>query len=342
MTAKTREELWRDLKRTAPEPLYLLYGAEDFLRDRAARAITEAALADSSLREFNETEFSLANSDVQHAIAAAEQLPMMSARRVVRVRDFNRLPEEDEETLTRYLTKPAASTVMIFLADDLDKRRKLSKMLLNVCVAVEFTPLKDAELLSWARTALKEMKASADDGALNHLIATKGASVREIATELEKLSVAALPEGRITFDMVDSLAVGSRELSNFALSDALIAHNRRRALSTLQRLLDDGAEPLMLIGLIASHYHRLSLAKELMSQGAPEREVFRLVPMPFGKREEFLATARRASAESLTCAIRLTAAADLAIKTSQATPRLQLEMLVCELTNEARGNPNAF
>lgn len=334
MTTLTREGLWRALKKGAPEPLYLFYGAEDYLRDRAARAVADAALGDSSLREFNDSAFSLASNDVQHAIAAAEQLPMMAARRVVRVTDFNRLREEDEETLMRYLARPAASTVMIFLTSDLDKRRKLSKTLLDKCVTVEFAPLTDAELVSWARNYLKEIKASADDAALRHLIAHTGASVRAIAVELEKLAVAALPDGRITFDSVDRLAVQSRELSNFALSDDLIAGDRRRALSTLKRLLDDGAEPVMLTGLIASHYRRLTLAKEMMSQGEPEREVFRLVHLPFNKQKEFLATARRASADGLTRAIRRIAAADVAIKTSQATPRLQLEMLVCELTGE--------
>jgi DNA polymerase-3 subunit delta len=121
-------------------------------------------------------------------------------------------------------------------------------------------------------------------------------------------------------------------LSNFELTDHLIARNRRRALQTLQRLLDDGAEPVMLIGLIAGNFHRLALAKELMARGAAKEEVFRLVAMPYSKREEFLATARRAEPHALSRSIERIAAADLAIKTSQATPRLQLELLVCELS----------
>ena len=96
-------------------------------------------------------------------------------------------------------------------------------------------------------------------------------------------------------------------------------------------LLDDGAEPVMLIGLIASNYHRLALAKELMTRGATKEEVFRLVQMPYSKREDFLATARRTDSAYFAQRLRRIAAADLAIKTSQATPRLQLEMLICEL-----------
>ena len=337
MSTLTREELWRNLKGGKVEPLYLLFGPEDYLRDAAARAVTEAALKGAALREFNESSFSLASADVQHAIAAAEQMPMMGGRRVVRVTDFARLREADEEALARYVTRPVETSVVLFIADDLDKRRKLSKRLLEVCASVEFAALNDSELASWARDRLKHLGADADERTLRQIIALTGASVRQLATELEKLSTAALPGGHVTMEMVEALVGRSRELSNFELTDRLIARDRRRALETLSKLLDDGAEPVMLIGLLASSYHRLALAKDLMSRGAAEQEVFRVVNMPFHQRKEFLATARRADSEELARRIRRIAEADLAIKTSlggggDRGSRVQLEMLVCELS----------
>ena len=328
----TREELWRRLKGGKLDSLYLLFGPEDYLRDAAARTLTDAVLKGAALREFNESAFSLATADVQQAIAAAEQLPMMAARRVVRVADFARLRESDEEALARYVARPAETSVVIFVAGELDKRRRLSKTLLEVCTSVEFAALSDAELAAWARDRLKHLGASADERTLRQIIALTGASVRQLANELEKLSTAALPGGHISMESVEALVGRSRELSNFELTDHLIARDRRRALATLLKLLDDGAEPVMLIGLLASSYHRLALAKDLMSRGAPNEEVFRVVPMPLGKRKEFLATARRADARELEGRLRRIAEADLAIKTSHATPRLQLEMLVCELS----------
>ncbi len=337
MSTLTREELWRELKAGKVGPLYLLFGPEGYLRDAAARRVTDAALKDSPLREFNESSYSLTSADVQQAIAAAEQMPMMGGRRVVRVTDFGKLREADEEALVRYVTRPVESSTVVFVSGDLDKRRKLSKTLMDVCVSVEFAELKDAELTTWARDRLKHLGAHADDRTLRQIVGLVGASVRQLATELEKLATAALPEGVITPELVEALVGRSRELSNFELSDHLIARDRRRALETLRKLLDDGAEPVMLIGLLASNFHRLALAKELMTRGAPEQEVFRVVNMPFSQRKEFLATARRADAGELARRIRRIAEADLAIKTSlggggDRGSRLQLEMLVCELS----------
>jgi DNA polymerase-3 subunit delta len=332
MSAITRDELKRALKQKQIEPLYLLFGQEEYLRDRAAQAIAEAALKDAPLREFNESDFSLNSGSIMDALAAAEQLPMMADRRVVRITDFSKIRDADEEALTRYLARPVETTTVILITDDLDKRRKLTKTLLDKCATVEFARLHDGELAAWARIHLKELKAEADERTLHQIIALTGSDVRVLSNELEKLATAALPSGRITMEMVDELVGNSRELTNFELTDHLIARNRPGALKILHKILGDGAEPVMLIGLIASNFHKLALAKELMSRGASENEVFRLVgPMYGKKRQDFLATARRTDASLIAHRIERIAAADIAIKTSRATPRLQLELLVCEL-----------
>ncbi len=340
MAILTRENLREKLKKREIAPVYLLFGAETYLRDLAAKTIADLVLADSSLREFNEIEHSLSDSKVQYALADAEQLPMISARRVVKITNVvvsanakkDNLKEDDEEILAKYLRRPAETSVVIFVADELDKRRKLSKILLDNCVAVEFTELSDAESISWAKTKLKEFDAEADESALRHLFGLVGSDIRRLTNEIEKLAVAALPDKLITFDLVESLVPDSRAISNFDLTDYLLAKNKKHALLTLKKILDDGAEPLMILGLIANNFHRLFLSKELMGQGVERREVARIMKLPYAKQEDFLATARRADAEKLSRIMRKIAETDLAIKTSKGTPRLQIEMLVCELT----------
>ena len=260
---------------------------------------------------------------------------MMSERRVVRIRDFAKLREADEETIIRYLERPADSTVLIFIADDLDKRKKLTKALLGSCTVVEFAEVKDAEAKAWAKGRLKELKTTVDDRVLSDIVRLVGCSLQTLNSELEKLAAAAIDTHRITSEMVDELIDRSRELSNFDLGDQLVAGDHARALETLHRLLDDDVAPLMLVGLIASNYHRLAIAKELLKRGAKD-EVNRLVYGPQAKRDAFMRTLQRSDSAKIARGIQLIATADLAIKTSQGGgglkgARLQLEMLVCEL-----------
>lgn len=328
------------MKKRKLASVYTLFGAETYLRDLAAKTITEMALADSTLREFNETEFSLGSyNQLRYALDSAQQLPMVSAFRVILITNVvvsansnkDTLREEDEDVLNKYLAYPSETSIVIFLVDELDKRRKISKILLSKCVAVEFAELNDNELIGWARAKLKDLNAQADENALKHLVALTGNDVRRLTNEIEKLIVAALPDTLITLELVESLVPYSREISNFDLTDYLLSKNKVKSLEVLQKILDDGAEPLMLLGLIAGNFHRLLMSKELMRQGIERKEVARIMKLPWSKQEDFLATARRADSEKLAKILQRIYETDLAIKTSKATPRLQIEMLVCEL-----------
>lgn len=335
MTTLSRVELDRSLASGRLQSLYLLVGCESYLRDAAACSVSDVALSGSLLREFNESAFSLLSDSAMAAIAAAEQLPMMSGRRVVRIKDFAKLRETDEEIIIRYLDRPLDSTVLVFVADDLDKRKKLTKALLATCAVVEFPAVKDAEAKAWARTRLKELKTTADDRVLSEVVRLVGTNLQTLRSELDKLAAAAIETRQITMELVDQLIDRSRELSNFDLGDQLIAGDRRRALETLHRLLEDDVAPVMLLGLIAGNYHRLALAKELLKRGARD-EVYRLIYGPPAKRDAFMNTLQRSEAAKIARGIQLIAATDLAIKSSLGGggpkgARLQLEVLVCEL-----------
>ena len=337
MTSLTRPQLDASLKAGKVAPLYLLVGCETFLREAAARAITEAALAGTLLREFNESSFSLLSDSAIAAISVAQQLPMMSERLVVRIRDFGKLREADEDIIIRYLNSPSPSSVLIFIADDLDKRKKLTKTLQTACTVVEFAAVKDSEAKAWARTRLRELKTTADDRVLSEIIRLVGTDLRTLNSELEKLAAASVATRAITMELVESLIGHSRELSNFELGDQLIAGDSRRALMTLHHLIEDNVAPVMLIGLIASNYHRLALAKELMKQGRKD-EAGRLVYGSYEKKDAFFNTLQRRDSARIARDIKLIADADLAIKTSLAGggpkgARLQLEMLICALGN---------
>lgn len=339
---RTRKDLEQSLKKGQIEPVYLLYGSETYLRDQAANEIAEAALQGTLLREFNDSTFDLTTDKIGAAIAAAEQLPLMSGRRVVRVKNLDKLEgrrkvDEDEDAinpsaqiLLDYLARPVATSVVIFISDDLDKRRKYARTLLSG-TAYEFGQLKPNELPAWIKSHLITLKADIDQQALSHLLEVVAPDLQTLKNELNKLASAALPSGRITVELVDQLVSRSREHMNWDLTDAIVSRNGKKALKVLREFLDDGVEPLLLIGVIAGTFRRLALAKEMFARGASPAEIFSAVRVTSWKQREYLAMLSRTDARELQRAIMRIAETDLAIKTSKATPRMQIEMLVCEL-----------
>ena len=330
MPDRTRKDLDQSLKKGRIEPVYFLYGPETYLRGQAVRRITELALQGTLLREFNDSAFNLFSDDARDAIAAAEQLPMMSERRVIRLRNFARLREADEEILLSYVERPVETSVVIFIGDDLDKRKKLGKKLL-AGAAFEFPPLKPNELPVWIRSHLESLNAEIEPRALNQLIELAARDLSSLKNELDKLAAAALPSGRITLELVDQLVTRSREHMNWDLTDNIVSRNRRAALKVLRDFLDDGVEPVLLTGVIAGTFRRMALAKALQAQGASSSQIFSEVRVPPFKQRDYLAMLGRIDSATMSRMIQRIAETDLSIKTSKATPRMQVEMLVCEL-----------
>jgi len=332
MPVRAKKDLDQALKQGAIEPVYFLYGPETYLRDQAARAITDEALRDTLLREFNDSSFNLTSDEVRDALAIVEQLPMMSQRRVVRIKNFGKLSEDEENLLLEYLERPVETSVVIFIGDEIDKRKKLAKTLMSQA-AFEFQPLKAPELQSWIRAHLKKLKTDIEPAAGRRILDVVASDLNTLTNELNKLAAAALPSGLITTELVDQLTGRSREHMNWELTDHILARNRRAALRTLKDLLDDRVEPVMLIGLIGGTYRRMALAKELLSQGASPAQIFNEVRMPSFKQSTYLSMLGRIESNTLARGLERIALADLAIKSSKATPRMQVEMLVCELMN---------
>lgn len=344
MPAFTIEQLRNQIRSRELAPVYLLHGPETYLRDLAARTIIDRAFAKDDFRDLNETSFSLNNTDaLQQAIAAAEQLPMMSSRRVVRITDVrisatgfrDTITEAHEAALNAYLKNPSTTAVVIFVADELNGVRKISKLLKENTTAVEFKTLSDVELTNWARDKFADAGAEIDNAVLNQLIARVGPDVRRMTNEVNKLTTAALPDKTITSELVASLVPDSREMNSFAFTDHLIAGRAGQAVTTLKKILDDSAEPVMLLGSLSYTYRRLLMVKDMMERGIDRHEVANIAKLRYNDQESFLATARRAKLSDLTRAIQRLSQTDLAIKTSvggsTSGARMQIEMLVCEL-----------
>jgi DNA polymerase III subunit delta len=327
---RTRKDLDQTLRKGQIEPIYFLYGSETYLRDQAARQISDIALTGTLLREFNDSSFNLLTDDVRDAIAAAEQLPMMSARRVIRLERFGKLREADEEILLAYLNRPVETSVVLFIGDDIDKRKKFGKKLL-AGAAYEFQPLQSKELPSWIRDYLASIDTEIDQLGMRQLVELVASDLLTLTNELKKLAAAALPSRRITNELVDQLVTRSREHMNWDLTDSIVSRDRRKALRVLRNFLDDGVEPVLLTGVIAGTFRRMALAKEMLVRGASSGDIFSEVRVPSFKQRDYLAMLNRIDSHKMSQIIQRIAETDLAIKTSKATPRMQMEMLVCEL-----------
>ncbi len=339
--AKSQSEFWRRLKAGEISALYLFEGTELQLRNKALQSI-EQALLDPGVRDFNLSTFSASSGKIEDALGMARQYPMISPRRIVIIQDFESIGDEHQlELLKDYLTRPAETSVVIFVTQGMDNRRNIATMLRKACQSVQFQPLDDQQATQWVRDYAAQADCSIDQGAAAWLVATVGVDLTRLASEMEKLinHHRSLGGNRTTIsrDEIDLLVRYSREHSNFELTDAIIAGDRPRALRLLERLYANSDESvqslsLMIIGAIAVNLRRLLTARDLMRLNLPNAEIAQAVGMSPYAVTYLNEKARRIDEVRLIRGISLVAQTDLALKSSLATPKMLMEILVCELT----------
>lgn len=341
----SRIDLRNQLKRHEFAPVYVLFGPETYLRDRAAKTIADRVFAPEDFRDFNETTFSLnVEGNLEKAIAATEQLPMMSTRRVVRINDVrvsasgyrDTITEANEPFLNRFFSDPPAHSTVIFVAEELNGVRKMGKFLRERAASVEFSRLSDQELTEWAVKECREVGVTIDGPTLQYLMGRTGPDVLRLTNEIKKLAAASLPDGVVNIPLINSVGANNRELNNFDLTDHLVAGRHSKAVASLNKMLEDGAEPLALLGLLAYNYRQLLMVKDMMGRGADRPEIAKTLKMRYSSQEAVFAAARRANIAKLGAAVKKLATTDVAIKSSiggsgPAGARMQLEVLVCEL-----------
>lgn len=343
---KSQSEFLRKLQSGKIAPLLLFEGAERQLRDEALKTLADAAV-DAGLRDFNYAVISVAQGDLDKALAVARQFPMMAARRMVVVTGFEAISDDDQlELLKNYLGQPVETTVLVFVSDGLDNRRNIATMLRKTCEVVHFDALEERDAApNWIRDYVARAGGSMDPAVAAYLVGTVGVDLRRLAAEADKLIAYVGDKGRITQDEIDLLVRHSREHSNFELTDAVVDGDRKRALRLLHRIFENASESpqslsLMILGAIASNYRKMLGAKELMKQNAPNSEVAKAVGMSPYAVGRFNEKVRRMETERILKGIERIAATDVALKTSMATPRLLLEVLICELCPPPRESRN--
>ena len=334
---KSQSEFHRKLQGGRIGPLYLFEGSEKYLRDQALKKLLEAAV-DESARDFNFARISVAQGNLDDALALARQFPMISTRRMVVVTGFEAISDDKQlEALKDYLRNPAETTALVFVSDALDNRRNIATMLRKACEVVSFDPLDEREAApQWIRDYVARAGRFIEPQAAAYLVGMVGVDLMRLSTELDKLINYVGEKGRIGKPEIDELVLNSREHSNFELTDAILDGDRRRALNLLDRIYANASErpetlSLLILGAIASNYRKMLAAKELMRRNAPNAEVAKAVGMSPFFVTKFNERVRKIDAERILRGIARIAETDVALKTSLATPRLQMEILICEL-----------
>lgn len=270
----TEQELEKQIKTGNFLPVYFFYGEESFLVERAGRRIMEQAV-DQTMKDFNLNIYYGAECKGTEIIDTSQTLPMFSERRVVVVRQADKLPAATQDGLLPYLANPCPETCLLFLATKPDLRRKFFLELKKQPGMLEFKKLYDNKLGPFISSEAAVHGKKIDGAGVEMLGFMVGNNLQELVSQVEKAALYVGSRPVIGAEDIKTIVSQSKTFTAFELARFMGEKNLPKALATLQSMLQNGEEAVMILGALASHFRRIWRIRELLDQ--------KMIPADIGK-----------------------------------------------------------
>jgi DNA polymerase-3 subunit delta len=232
MASAGEKALHAALKKRTFDPVYFFFGEDDFLKDARVRELVEAAV-DPATRDFNLELRRGPELDSETIDSLLSTPPMLAERRVVVIRDVDKLKKDARKLLDRYLERPATDTVLVLVAP---AGAKADKPLADRGTPVEFAPLTADRVIKWiSHQADTVLGRAITPDAVTLLVEAVGTDLAQLAVELEKL--ASYASETIDESAVTAVVGVRRGESVGSLLDAIAARDAAAALTLVPGVL---------------------------------------------------------------------------------------------------------
>jgi DNA polymerase III subunit delta len=332
------EEFHDALKKNKIAPLYFFFGEEDFLLEEALEKLKNTALDDSS-RGFNLDLFYGGETDGKDVISHASMFPMMGDRKVVIVRDFEKLP--NKEVLIPYFENPSSTTVLVIISSNVDLRLKTYKLLSERAVTIKFDQLKDYQIPGWMKSRIESLGKTISQDAIQLLHTYSDRSLGEIQNEIDKLFTYVAERKNIMVDDVNAVIGVRREYNIFELQKTIGSRNIPRSFEILDRMLESGEKANLLIASLTKYFQKLWVVQEMRQKGKTVQDIAKFLnlnPQYPKFVEEYTNASYNFSLNEFERIFDSLIEADTKLKTSGGETRLIMTVLLYGLIN--RGIPS--
>lgn len=328
----TYHEFVKAFDPTAPKPIYLLgphkapraraASFEPILADRAAKLITDA-LVEPSLRDMAYGAFYADESDPAAIAADAQTMPFLAERRVILLRGADRFASETAgKPLLRYLEDPSPSTVIILIAERIDKRSKMYKAAEKHGEIVACGELDARALEDWLNAEAAASSKTIDRDAVREILVRAGGGLSEVQNAFTLASGFSGGEERITQKHVIAACADVAEDQVWALTDAIASSNTREAMRVLRSFYDLGKSEFELMGTI----NWLLKTAYAVASAEPNDPFLRSFPA-----KKCQPLVEKLGMVKIQAAFHLIVEADFMLRSTGVDRRLALELLVIKL-----------
>ena len=323
------QRLTQDIKSGQFNQIYLLYGAEAYLRKQYRDRLKNAIIGDDNM---NYHYYEGKDISIGEVIDQAETLPFFAERRLI-ILENSGFFKSGGEQLAEYLSAPSDTTFFLFVETEVDKRSRLYKAASSKGCAVEFAIQDENTLKKWILGMVKKENKKISESALNFLLEKTGTDMENIRKETEKLFCYCMDKEAITEADLEEICTRRIGTHIFDMVSAIADKKQKQALELYYELLAQKEPPMRILFLIARQFNLLLQVKELKGKGYQNKAIGEKVGLPGFIAGKYVVQASRFKTREIRDAVEACVAAEEAIKTGRLNDNMSVEMLIIQYSS---------
>lgn len=327
----------KKIKSNEASGIYCFQGEEDYLAKNTINFLKKE-LIDESVLEFNSFEKDATNMTYNNLYEEIVRLPFMAKKRVIILYNWTDLSKDLAKNYEE-IEKLKASYILVLMSSPESPRKNLSivKTLMKYDRLVDFDMVNPAALKNWILKKLQEENKKISEAALRKFIEylnyskdSEFNSLYKIENEIKKL--ASISSESIDESIVDSMVNKSISSNIFNLTDAISQKNRKKAIQELNKLLNNGEEPVKILYMLSRHMINVLKIINYKNQGYKDYDIMRLVGISKFEFNKIFSTLKNFSEDKARYNLEKCMEADYILKTKKNEPNVLLFELVVSLT----------
>jgi DNA polymerase III subunit delta len=259
----------------------LITGDDNFLNDYLAHFFTHEEIFSS----FDRLTIDCEIDSLDELIAELTESSLFSQKKIITVKNpfflTAKVPKKFKKQLEQleqiFANIDQLDDIVVLVAsyDKLDRRKKLTKIILNNFNVVD-TKIKNYEVSKIIQAMIKSEGYQISTSAL-HLLLERSDQVLDTAlSNFNKLKAIA-NDGKITREEVEKNIDLSLAQNVFSIMETALNHDYREAIERLENQLREGSNPIQLLAVFENQLELILVVKILQKRGRSESEIAKLL-----------------------------------------------------------------
>ena len=326
--------LEREISAGKIKSVYVLSSTESYFLDNAVSMVCDKiSNSDEDDGQVEKDTFDARQVSAQEVVNLASTYPFLSLKRLIIVKNFDQLLKDQQEVYEEYFNDPADFSVLVFIAEKVDARLKITRTAKKLGYLYQFDKLNEYEMPSLIKRVFKsKYNKTIDDSASLLLTELIGINIDGLISELEKLALYMGDKKNVTAKDVSKMVGYTAVIDSFKMIKALSLKDSKKALSMLLHLVNlDQEPPERLLGALKWQFRRLYAAKIDLENGYSMEQISAKYKLYRGQKAEFQRQLTVFSSNQLFEICNYLYLTERKIKSTGLNPNILLERFFCRI-----------